>query len=141
MKAALLWPFSPLPSPPFPAKWVPAHADCRNDHIAQGDYEGLKWIIAAFFASILVQYVSQYAQTLSHEIMGQHVMLDIRRDIFAHLQKLPLRYFDHTPLGRIMTRTTNDVEALNDFFSEGIVSVFIVLIPSWPSDLYDHHRC
>ena len=54
-------------------------------------------------------------------------MLDIRRDIFAHLQKLPLRYFDHTPLGRIMTRTTNDVEALNDFFSEGIVSVFMDL--------------
>jgi ATP-binding cassette subfamily B multidrug efflux pump len=98
-----------------------------DDHIAQGDYEGLKWIIAAFFASILVQYVSQYAQTLVTEIMGQHVMLDIRRDIFAHLQKLPLRYFDHTPLGRIMTRTTNDVEALNDFFSEGIVSVFMDL--------------
>ena len=98
-----------------------------DDHIAQGDYEGLKWIIAAFFASIFVQYVSQYAQTLVTEIMGQHVMLDIRRDIFAHLQKLPLRYFDQTPLGRIMTRTTNDVEALNDFFSEGIVSVFMDL--------------
>ena len=98
-----------------------------DDHIVQGDYEGLKWVIAAFFASIFVQYVSQYAQTLVTEIMGQHVMLDIRRDIFAHLQKLPLRYFDHTPLGRIMTRTTNDVEALSDFFSEGIVSVFMDL--------------
>ena len=98
-----------------------------DNHIAQGDYAGLKWIIAAFFASILVQYVSQYAQTLVTEIMGQHIMLDIRRDIFAHLQKLPLRYFDRTPLGRIMTRTTNDVETLNEFFSEGIVSVFMDL--------------
>ena len=75
-----------------------------DNHIAQGDYAGLKWIIAAFFASILVQYASQYAQTLVTEIMGQHIMLDIRRDIFAHLQNLPLRYFDRTPLGRIMTR-------------------------------------
>ena len=98
-----------------------------DNHIAQGDYAGLKWIIVAFFASILVQYVSQYAQTLVTEIMGQHIMLDIRRDIFAHLQKLPLRYFDRTPLGRIMTRTTNDVETLNEFFSEGIVSVFMDL--------------
>ena len=98
-----------------------------DNHIAQGDYVGLKWIIAAFFASILVQYASQYAQTLVTEVMGQHIMLDIRRDIFAHLQKLPLRYFDRTPLGRIMTRTTNDVETLNEFFSEGIVSVFMDL--------------
>lgn len=98
-----------------------------DDYIAEGDYAGLKWVIAAFFASIAVQYVSQYAQTLVTEIMGQHVMLDMRRDIFAHLQKLPLRYFDRTPLGRIMTRTTNDVEALNEFFSEGIVSVFMDL--------------
>ena len=98
-----------------------------DNHIAQGDYAGLKWIIAAFFASILVQYASQYAQTLVTEVMGQHIMLDIRRDIFAHLQKLPLRYFDRTPLGRIMTHATNDVETLNDIFSEGIVSVFMDL--------------
>lgn len=98
-----------------------------DDYIAEGDYEGLTWVIALFFASIAVQYASQYAQTLVTEIMGQHVMLDMRRDIFAHLQKLPLRYYDRTPLGRIMTRTTNDVEALNEFFSEGIVSVFMDL--------------
>jgi len=98
-----------------------------DDYISAGDYDGLKWIIAAFFAIIAVQYVTQYAQTLVTEIMGQHVMLDMRRDIFSHLQNLPLRYFDRTPLGRIMTRTTNDVEALNEFFSEGIVSVFMDL--------------
>ncbi len=98
-----------------------------DDYIAEGDYDGLTWIIALFFASIAVQYASQYAQTLVTEIMGQHVMLDMRRDIFAHLQKLPLQYYDRTPLGRIMTRTTNDVEALNEFFSEGIVSVFMDL--------------
>ena len=98
-----------------------------DDYIGTGDYAGLKWVVAAFFASIAIQYVTQYAQTLVTETMGQHVMLDMRRDIFAHLQKLPLRYFDRTPLGRIMTRTTNDVEALNEFFSEGIVSVFMDL--------------
>lgn len=98
-----------------------------DDHIANGDWEGLKWIVVAFFLSVAVQYVAQYAQTLVTGMMGQQVMYDMRRDIFAHLQRLPLRYFDRTPLGRIMTRTTNDVEALNEFFSEGVVSVFMDL--------------
>ena len=54
-------------------------------------------------------------------------MRDLRHRIFAHLQRLPMRYFDRTPIGRTMTRTTNDVEALNEFFTEGVVSVFIDL--------------
>lgn len=96
-----------------------------DDCIAVGDWAGLKWIIAAFFASVAVQYGAQYAQTLVTGMIGQRVMYDLRRDLFAHLQKLPLRYFDRTPLGRIMTRTTNDIDALNEFFSEGVVSVFM----------------
>ena len=98
-----------------------------DDHIVDGDWQGLQWIIAAFFASIVVQYGTQYAQTLITGMIGQHVMYDIRRDVFAHLQRLPLRYFDRTPVGRIMTRATHDVDALNDFFSEGVVSFFMDL--------------
>ena len=96
-----------------------------DDYIAVGDWAGLKWIIAAFFLSVAVQYGAQYAQTLVTGMIGQRVMYDLRRDLFAHLQKLPLRYFDRTPLGRIMTRTTNDIDALNEFFSEGVVAVFM----------------
>ncbi|NKB69929.1 MAG: ATP-binding cassette domain-containing protein [Candidatus Latescibacteria bacterium] len=98
-----------------------------DDYIATADWLGLRWILLLFFASLAVQYVAQYAQTLVTEMMGQHVMFDMRRDIFNHLQRLPMRYFDRTPLGRLMTRNTNDVEALNDFFSEGVVSVFMDL--------------
>ena len=98
-----------------------------DEHIINGDWEGLKWMIIAFFVSVAVQYVAQYAQTMVTGMMGQHVMYDMRRDIFAHLQRLPLSYFDRTPLGRIMTRSTNDVDALNEFFSEGVVSVFMDL--------------
>ncbi len=98
-----------------------------DEHIVNGDWEGLKWMIFAFFVSVAVQYVAQYAQTMVTGMMGQHVMYDMRRDIFAHLQRLPLSYFDRTPLGRIMTRSTNDVDALNEFFSEGVVSVFMDL--------------
>jgi len=98
-----------------------------DDYIVNGDWQGLQWIIAAFFASVVVQYGTQYAQTLITGMIGQHVMYDIRRDVFNHLQRLPLRYFDRTPVGRIMTRATHDVDALNEFFSEGVVSVFMDL--------------
>jgi ATP-binding cassette, subfamily B, multidrug efflux pump len=98
-----------------------------DDHIQTGDIDGLEWIILVFFGSVVVQYIAQYAQTIVTEMMGQRVMFDMRRQIFAHLQRLPLSYFDRTPLGRIMTRTTNDVEALNEFFSEGAVSIFMDL--------------
>jgi len=98
-----------------------------DDYIAAGDWVGLQWMIAAFFGSVAVQYGAQYAQTLVTGMIGQRVMYDMRRDLFAHLQKLPLRYFDRTPLGRVMTRATNDIDALNEFFTEGVVSVFMDL--------------
>jgi ATP-binding cassette subfamily B protein len=96
-----------------------------DDYIVKGDLAGLHWIIFAFFASIVVQYIAQYGQTLVTEMTGQYVMRDMRRQIFVHLQRLPMRYFDRTPVGRTMTRTTNDVESLNEFFTEGVVSVFM----------------
>jgi len=98
-----------------------------DDHILTGDLSGLRWVAALFFGAIALQYAAQYGQTLVTEMTGQLVMRDLRREIFQHLQRLPLRYFDRTPVGRTMTRTTNDVEALNEFFTEGVVSVFMDL--------------
>ena len=96
-----------------------------DEHIIAGDLDGLTWIVTLFFGSIALHYLAQYGQTIVTEVTGQLVMRDLRRQIFAHLQRLPMRYFDRTPIGRIMTRTTNDVEALNEFFTEGVVSVFM----------------
>ncbi|MFH1567607.1 MAG: ABC transporter ATP-binding protein [Gemmatimonadota bacterium] len=98
-----------------------------DEHILRGDMAGLRWVVLLFFGSIALQYAAQYAQTLVTETTGQLVMRDLRRWVFDHLQRLPLRYFDRTPVGRTMTRTTNDVEALNEFFTEGVVSVFMDL--------------
>ena len=98
-----------------------------DDYILKGDLEGLYGLIGLYFLSIAVQYVAQYGQTRVTELTGQYVMRDLRRQIFVHLQRLPMRYFDRTPVGRTMTRTTNDVEALNEFFTEGVVSVFMDL--------------
>ena len=98
-----------------------------DEHILVGDLDGLYSLIGIYFLSIIVQYVAQYGQTRVTEMTGQYVMRDLRQEIFVHLQRLPLRYFDRTPVGRTMTRTTNDVDALNEFFTEGVVSVFMDL--------------
>ena len=76
--------------------------------------------LTALVASFLVLYLQSYLM----QLMGQFVMFDLRREIFAHLQRLPVSYFDRRPIGRLVTRVTNDVDALNELFTAGLVSVF-----------------
>lgn len=84
----------------------------------------LGWLVAAYAGSLLLAFVCQYADTLLTAWLGQRVMFDLRTEVFAHLQRLSLRYFDRNPVGRLMTRVTNDVEQLNEAFSSGLVTIF-----------------
>lgn len=77
-----------------------------------------------FLVSIIVAFVMEYAYTMLTTWIGQRVMYDMRRQIFAHFQRLDLSYYDRNPVGRSMTRITNDVEVLNELFSSGVVTVF-----------------
>lgn len=75
-----------------------------------------------FAASLAVGFVAQFGETILTTLLGQRVMRDLRKDIFAHLQRLPIRFFDRTPVGRLVTRTTADVESLNELFTAGVVA-------------------
>ncbi|HEU5209861.1 MAG TPA: ABC transporter ATP-binding protein [Longimicrobiales bacterium] len=92
--------------------------------IPEGDTRLLGLFALAFLASLIVAFILEYAQTLITTWLGQRVMYDLRREIFGHLQKLELRYYDRNPVGRLMTRVTSDVEVLNELFSSGVVTVF-----------------
>src|SRR5690606_30332893 len=95
------------------------------DHaIPQRDLRLLAILTAALLGSILLAFAFEYAQTVLTAWIGQRVMYDLRREIFNHLQRLSLPYFDRNPVGRLMTRVTNDVEVLNELFSAGVVTVF-----------------
>jgi ATP-binding cassette subfamily B protein len=86
---------------------------------------GLLGLLAlAYAAAVTLGAALQYGQELLTTWLGQSVMYDLRREIFAHFQRLDLRFFDKNPVGRLMTRITNDVETLNELFSSGVVSVF-----------------
>jgi len=83
----------------------------------------LVWRSAAMFgASLLVGFVCQYGETMLTGLLGQRVMRDLRRDIFAHVQRLPVAFFDRNPVGRLVTRVTSDVESLNELFASGVVA-------------------
>ncbi len=95
-----------------------------DDYIVHSNYNGLMLIGAALFVSLLLQAVIQYFLTYYTQYLGQRTLYDIRTQIFEHTQKLALKFFDRTPIGRIVTRATNDVESLSELFSSGIVMVF-----------------
>jgi ATP-binding cassette subfamily B protein len=95
-----------------------------DDSIANKDYDSLLTISLILVATLIFQALIQYALTYFTQLMGQKIIYDLRVKIFSHIQKLSLKYFDKTPIGKIVTRVTNDVEALNELFSSGIVMVF-----------------
>ncbi|HUF49934.1 MAG TPA: ABC transporter ATP-binding protein [Longimicrobiales bacterium] len=92
--------------------------------IPQRDLSLLLLLAMVYLAALLVAFALEAAQTLLTTWLGQHVMYDLRAQIFAHLQRLPLPYYDRNPVGRTMTRVTSDVEVLNDLFSSGVVTIF-----------------
>jgi ATP-binding cassette, subfamily B, multidrug efflux pump len=95
-----------------------------DDYIKKSDYHGLLVISLILLGSLILQATIQYFLTYFTQYIGQKTLYDIRTKIFNHIQTLALRFFDRTPIGRLVTRATNDVEALGELFSSGIVMVF-----------------
>jgi len=95
-----------------------------DENIAQGDADGLLRTTLIFFAIMVVRGVIQYLNTYLTQWIGQRTIFDLRMQVFKHLQRLGLRFFDRNPIGRLITRVTNDIEVLNEMFSSGIVMVF-----------------
>lgn len=77
-----------------------------------------------FLGALLLEFCFEYGGSMLTAYLGQRVMYDLRLQIFGHLQKLSIPYFDRHPVGRLMTRVTSDVETLNELFSAGLVTVF-----------------
>ncbi|RKU31748.1 antibiotic ABC transporter ATP-binding protein [Candidatus Poribacteria bacterium] len=99
-----------------------------DKHIVPGQVNGLS-LIAAFLISALVgEFIFVYFQENQMQMIGQHVMRDLRHTLFTHLQKLDVQYFDKNPVGRLMTRVMGDVHVLNELFSSGVITVFANLL-------------
>jgi ATP-binding cassette subfamily B multidrug efflux pump len=86
-------------------------------------WHGIIYISLAYFAVLVFDFVAQYIQIRIMQRVGQQTMYDMRTEIFGHMQRLPMSYFDRNPVGRLMTRVTTDVDALNDLFAAGVVTM------------------
>ena len=85
---------------------------------------GIAQIAAMYVGLLLFSFVLEFAQTYIMQWAGQKVMFDLRSQIFRHLQRLHVSFFDRNPVGRLVTRVTSDVDALNEMFTAGVVSIF-----------------
>ena len=95
-----------------------------DEAIPAGDRTLLIELIMIYGAALVAGFVLEYLRALVTTWLGQSVMYDLRRQIFEKLQGADLRFYDRNPIGRLMTRITNDVETLNTMFSSGLVTVF-----------------
>ena len=95
-----------------------------DQHIAQGDLAGLNGIAFMYVGVLAASFSLEYAQTYMMQMIGQRIMYDMRMQIYSHLQRLDLSFYDRNPVGRMMTRVTTDVDVINDLFTSGVVAAF-----------------
>jgi ATP-binding cassette, subfamily B, multidrug efflux pump len=113
----------------------------NNSITASEALKGLLWVVAASAGALMGSFGLQYAQVRIMQWVGQETMYDLRKEIFEHLQRLPMSFFDHSPVGRLVTRATTDVDALNDLFASGVVAMLndFVLLFAMVAILFKWH--
>ncbi len=94
------------------------------DHfILEGNYSGLVEMTILMIFLLIIQSIIQYSQTLLTNTIGQSAIRDLRVNVFNHISRLRLKYFDQTPIGQLITRTVSDLETIADIFSEGLIAM------------------
>src|SRR5438270_4386548 len=92
--------------------------------LSDSPWTGIGQVSLIYVASLAFSYVFDFTQTYLMQWAGQKAMFDMRTQIFGHLQDLHVGFFDQNPVGRLVTRVTSDVDALNDMFTGGVVAIF-----------------
>lgn len=94
-----------------------------DEYVPNGDYDGLVLMITILIGHLIILAVVQYSHTYLSGWVGQTIIKDIRTKLFNHLIRLKLKFFDKTPIGRLVTRNVSDIETLSNVFSEGIAAL------------------
>ena len=107
-----------------------------DDFITPRRTDGI-WLFAlAFFGVFLFRFIFSYIQEILLNKIGQQVMFDLRSEIFSKLQRQEVAYYDRYPVGRIITRITSDVDALNELFTSGVIDVLGDLVVIFQAGAY-----
>ncbi|HTJ30041.1 MAG TPA: ABC transporter ATP-binding protein [Acidobacteriaceae bacterium] len=92
-------------------------------HLSSDPYQGLWQLTAIYLCALLLAYAFEFTQTYLMQWTGQKVMFDLRREIFRHMQRMHIGFFDNHAVGRLVTRLTSDVDAINEMFTAGVLSM------------------
>jgi len=122
---------------------APAKLSWLARHLSSRPMTGITQIGFLYLGALLVTYLLEFLQTYTMQWTGQKIMFDMRSQIFRHLQRMSPAFFDHNPVGKLVTRVTSDVDALNEMFTSGVLAIFedvfvlvfivvIMLRMSWP---------
>jgi ATP-binding cassette subfamily B protein len=105
---------------------APTHATTSGlwSWLSPRPLQGIAQISAIYFSLLILTFVFEFLQTYFMQWTGQKVMFDLRSQIFRHLQRMHVAFYDKNPVGRLVTRVTTDVDALNEMFTSGVVSIF-----------------
>lgn len=114
------------PDPAKPASGFALFLKNLADRLGFGEsaYQGIAFIAIVFLLASIAAFAVQYTQAIVIQTMGQYIMYDLRKQVFGHLQKLSVQFYDRNPVGRLMTRLTTDVDALNEMFTAGVIAIF-----------------
>src|ERR1700732_3435035 len=121
----------------------PAKLSWLARHLSPTPMTGITQIGLLYLGALLVTYLLEFLQTYTMQWTGQKIMFDMRSQIFRHLQRMSPAFFDHNPVGKLVTRVTSDVDALDEMFTSGVLAIFedifvlcfiviIMLRMSWP---------
>jgi ATP-binding cassette subfamily B protein len=100
-----------------------------DDYIQAGEADGLGWLVLAYCGTLLGVFVLFFLQAVLITYVGQRVMMDLRLQLFTHVEKMSIAYFDRNPVGRLVTRLTNDVSTIEEVLSQGVVeALYSVLL-------------
>ncbi len=101
-----------------------SHHSLLARHLSRNAFNGITEIAGIYLGSLVFSYFLEFVQTYLMQWTGQKVMYDLRSQIFRHIQRMHVAFFDRNPTGRLVTRVTSDVDALNEMFTSGVVSIF-----------------
>ena len=104
------------------AHWL-AHSSPIAKLLPSDKFAGITTLAAMYLIALVAAYAFAFIQTYLMQWMGQKIMFDLRRQIFRHMQRMHIGFFDVTAVGRLVTRLTSDVDAVNDMFTDGILSI------------------
>jgi len=104
------------------AHWLATNSPLAHV-LPSGAVQGVTRLAVIYLAFLVSAYLLQFIQVYLMQWIGQKIMFDLRRDIFRHMQRMDVGFFDVHPVGRLVTRLTSDVDAVNDMFTEGVLAI------------------